>query len=40
MCIRDREESAELTSDEFLLYEVQATDVVPRIARHYGITVK
>lgn len=34
------EESAELTSDEFLLYEVQATDVVPRIARHYGITVK
>ena len=36
----EEEESAELTSDEFLLYEVQATDVVPRIARHYGITVK
>lgn len=36
----EKEESAELTSDEFLLYEVQATDVVPRIARHYGITVK
>lgn len=36
----EEEESAELTSDEFLLYEVQAIDVVPRIARHYGITVK
>ena len=34
------EDSERKTSDQFLLYEVQATDVVPRIARHYGITVK
>ncbi len=30
-------ESAVLTTDEFLLYLVQASDILPRIARHYGI---
>lgn len=36
----NEEESEELTSDEFLLYEVQATDIIPRIARHYGVPVE
>lgn len=31
-------ESEVLRSDEFLLYEVQASDILPRIARHYGVT--
>ncbi len=26
------------TTDEFLLYEVQASDILPRIARHYGVS--
>lgn len=26
-----------LESDEFLLYRVQASDILPRIARHYGV---
>jgi len=36
----EEEESEEKFSDEFLLYEVQANDVVPRIARYYDVTVK
>lgn len=32
--------SEEKKSDEFLLYEVQATDLISRIARHYGVTIQ
>ena len=32
--------SEEKTSDEFLLYQVQATDLISRIARHYGVTIQ
>lgn len=34
------EESPELTSDEFLLYEVQVKDDIARIAKHYGVLMR
>ena len=32
--------SSEKISDEFLLYEVQATDLISRIAKHYGVSTE